>query len=104
MVRRKILSIEDLQSYFFSQDESRHFSSKDNGDTIFVQVPAKMSFDDDASEELMPVTLHSCHTGKNLNGSNIDKENMENAVKNPHSAFAMLIPSTDGNGKCSSKF
>lgn len=80
MVRRKILSIEDLQSYFFSQDESRHFSSKDNGDTIFVQVPAKMSFDDDASEELMPVTLHSCHTGKNLNGSNIDKENMENAL------------------------
>ncbi len=25
------------------------------------------------------------------------KENMENAVKNPHSAFAMLIPSSEGN-------
>ena len=25
------------------------------------------------------------------------KENMENAVKNPHSAFAMLVPSTEGN-------
>lgn len=25
------------------------------------------------------------------------RENMENAVRNPHSAFAMLIPTTDGN-------
>lgn len=25
------------------------------------------------------------------------RENMENAVKNPHSAFAMLVPSTEGN-------
>lgn len=80
MAKRTYLTIEDLYSYFSSNTESAHFSSKENGCLIAVSVPAKLNYAEDVSSTLLPVTLEACHTGRNLNGSNIEKETMENAL------------------------
>lgn len=80
MAKRRYLTIEDLYSYFSSNSESTHFSSKDNGCMIAISVPAKIHYEEDDASTLLPVTLKACHTGRNLNGSNIDKDNMEAAL------------------------
>ena len=81
----RLLTLDDLYSYYSTNFKRKtHFSAKKNGGKpIVVQVNGSMIFEksEDNTEGLMPVVLQSCHIGKNLNRSNITKENMEKAVK-----------------------
>jgi hypothetical protein len=79
---RKLLTLEDLYNYYSSKGRSTHFSAKNDGDKIVVQVGGNINFesDDKNSEFLMPVTLMACHTQKNLNQSFISDEVMTKAL------------------------
>ncbi len=79
----KFLTLDDLYNYYSSTSKrSRHFSAKDADANIVVQVPGTIAFEesDNSTEGLTPVHLQACHIDKNLNGSNISKENMEKAL------------------------
>ena len=80
----KLLTLDDLYSYYSTNFKRKtHFSAnKNGGKPIVVQVDGSMIFEksEDNIEGLKPVVLQSCHIGKNLNRSNITKENMEKAL------------------------
>ena len=82
--KEKMLTISDLL-LFCEQNHFLHFSSKDKNEILCVQVPAKIGFSSDETEDknlegLVPVVLNACHDQQNLNGSNIYTENMERAI------------------------
>lgn len=82
MKKKRLLTLEDLYNYYSSNTKSSHFNAKDDDENIVVQVSGKIKFGEASNdtEGLLPVELHACHTNKNINGSNIDKDKMENAL------------------------
>lgn len=77
----KILTLDDLYTYFSNQDKSMTFSAG-NGEVIVVGVQGKMNFkkSENDMEGLYPVVLQACHTNKNKNGSMITEKNMKKAL------------------------
>lgn len=77
-MKDKLLTLNDLFNYYSSHDKSFHFNIENNDKPIVVQTPATLKFKkDETTEGLTAVTLHACHTEKNLNESSISKEVME---------------------------
>ena len=72
---KKLLYLQDLYNYYFAMNKNCKFSSND-GESIVVHVAGNMKFDNNSEEGLTPVTLQSCHIGRNLNKSNIDESVM----------------------------
>ena len=80
-MNRKLLTLDDLYSYYSTMPHSSHFSSNDANSPIVVQVAGKLNFEENSDTDgLVPVVLQACHIDKNLNGSNIKKEVMEKAL------------------------
>lgn len=80
-MNRRLLTLDDLYSYYSTMSTSSHFSSNDANSPIVVQVAGKLNFEENSDTDgLQPVTLQSCHINKNINGSNIKKEVMEKAL------------------------
>lgn len=80
-MNRRLLTLDDLYSYYSTMPTSSHFSSKDAESPVVVQVNGKLNFEENSDiDGLQPVTLQSCHIDKNINGSNIKKEVMEKAL------------------------
>lgn len=80
---KKLLSLDDLYSYYSSKNKSVHFSSEEDNSNIIVQVKGNLNFQSDEdkhTEGLLPVRLESCHIGENLNKSYISKEVMTKAM------------------------
>lgn len=79
---KRLLTLEDLYKYYASSTESIHFCATDADMPVVVQVPGNLSFNEDNNftEGLLPVTLQSCHIGKNINGSKISEEVMNSAL------------------------
>ena len=79
---KRLLTLDDLYNYYSNHSRSTHFSSRDSGSPVVVQVPGNISFDvnDTSTEGLLPVVLQSCHVGKNANNTIINEEVMENAL------------------------
>lgn len=78
---KRLLTLDDLYSYYSSKSRSSHFNFKDADSPIVVQVEGKLNFENSSDNEgLQAVTLQSCHINKNLNGSNIKKSVMEKAL------------------------
>ena len=82
MSKKRLLTLDDLCNYYSNRSRSAHFSSKDKGSPIVVQVPGNLSFDsnNNDTEGLLPVVLQSCHTGKNANNTIIDENVMASAL------------------------
>lgn len=82
MKKKRLLTLDDLYNYYSSNTKSSHFNAKDDDENIVVQVSGTIKFEenDKNTEGLLPVTLRACHTDKNVNGSNITKERMEEAL------------------------
>ena len=74
----RLLTLNDLYSYYSSTNKSSHFSASKDDDTIVVQVHGNIKFEQTSkdTEGLLPVYLQSCHIDQNINGSNINKEVM----------------------------
>lgn len=82
MSKKRLLTLDDLYNYYSTHSRSTHFSSKDSGSPIVVQVPGNLLFDtnDNSTEGLLPVVLQACHTGKNINNTIISDSTMSNAL------------------------
>lgn len=77
----KIMTLEDLYSFYSQQAVSTSFSVDTDHPAIAVTVPGRLTYDEDVQQiGLTPVVLNACHTGKNLNQSRISKEAMEDAL------------------------
>lgn len=78
---RKLMTLDDLYSFYSQQAVSTNFSVDMEHPAIAVAVPGRLTYEEDASQfGLTPVVLNACHTGKNLNQSRISKETMEEAL------------------------
>lgn len=81
MKKRRLLTIDDLVNFCKEQNFTT-FSSKEIGETISVQLPSRFELDEyNESEGLLKVRFKVFHTGKNLNGSYISKENAERCMR-----------------------
>lgn len=78
----RLLTLNDLYSYYSSTNKSSHFSVSKDDDTIVVQVRGNIKFEqtNKDTEGLLPVYLQSCHIDQNINGSNINKDVMSAAL------------------------
>lgn len=84
-MKKRLLTLDDLYSFFSSSNKSFHFSSIETGYNIAIQVPATFEASDDETREgLYPVKFKVCHTGINRNKSRISNENMEAALPSLH--------------------
>lgn len=86
MNNKKLLTLSDLCEFYDKKGEDVIFNAKNDGTNIVVQVNGKLAFDNDndddtsISDNLVPVHLQACHTGKNENSSQISDEVMTNAL------------------------
>ena len=82
MGNKRLLTLDDLCNYYSTHSRSTHFSSKDSGNPVVVQVPGNLMFDanDNNAEGLLPVVLQSCHIGKNVNNTIIEESVMSNCL------------------------
>lgn len=78
----RLLTLNDLYSYYSSTNKSSHFSASQDDDTIVVQVRGSIKFEqtNKDTEGLLPVYLQSCHIDQNINGSNINEDVMTAAL------------------------
>lgn len=88
-MKKRLLTLDDLYSFFSSSNKSFNFSSSENGYNIAIQIPAMFEIiDDDETDEteegLYPTKLKVCHTGVNRNKSRISKKSMEAALPSLH--------------------
>lgn len=77
--KKRLLTLDDLYSFYATHKKSSHFSSDRAGNPIVVQVNGTLKFAQDSSENdptegLTPVILQANHTGENINGSSISDE------------------------------
>ena len=78
---KKLLSLEDLYNFYVNQNKNVKFSSKKENHTIFVHINEPFEFEASEDDELNLYTnLRLCHLDKNVNGSSISREVMENAM------------------------
>lgn len=78
----RLLTLNDLYSYYSSTNKSSRFSASKDDDTIVVQVRGNIKFEqtNKDTEGLLPVYLQSCHIDQNINGSNINEDVMNAAL------------------------
>ena len=79
---KRLLTLNDLYSYYSSTTKSTHFSSSEDNENIIVQVDGKLKFkkSEKDTEGLREVYLQACHIDENVNGSNIKESVMTAAL------------------------
>ena len=77
---KKLLTINDLVKFCEAQNFS-HFSSKETGYQICVQIPTKFEQLDDSDEDMLFAPVLAFHTGANRNRSNVTESAAKKAIK-----------------------
>ena len=82
MGKQRLLSLDDLYSYYEQLGQNIHFSSNDDLKNIVIQTPGMVQFQKNNKdiEGLRPVVLYACHTLKNNNQSFISEKAMKAAL------------------------
>lgn len=78
---KKILTLEDLESFYSKYKRSTTFSSKKSGYQLAVQVPASFEVDDYKDDTLLFCTAKLFHVGRNRNNSSVTEEAAKKAMK-----------------------
>lgn len=78
---KRILTIEDLVM-FCENHNFAHFSSKESGYQICVQIPALFEKDNGDDESILFANVLAFHTGVNNNRSNLTEKAAKKAIKN----------------------
>ena len=78
---KRILTIEDLVA-FCESNNFAHFSSKESGYQICVQMPAMFEKDDSEDDSMLFANVLAFHTGVNNNRSNLTQKAAKKAIKN----------------------
>lgn len=81
--KKKILTLEDLYDFYFKQNKSITFSSKESGYQLSVQVPASFETDKNENQDdtLLFGTTKLFHIGRNRNKSSVTEEAAKKAMK-----------------------
>ena len=82
-MKRKLLTLDDLYSFFDSQNKSMCFSASKSGYNIAVQIPAVFE-KEDSDDGFLHVKFKVNHIGKNRNGSSISEESQLDALPTLH--------------------
>jgi hypothetical protein len=80
---KKLLYLEDLYNFYLHNNQSVHYSLKEDKQPLYVQTHGKLVYkkkEETKDTLLSPVRLLACHTGINRNGSSISEEVMEKAL------------------------
>lgn len=80
---KKLLYLEDLYNFYLHNNQSVHYSLKEDKQPLYVQTRGKLVYkkkEEIKDTLLSPVRLLACHTGINRNGSSISEEVMEKAL------------------------
>ena len=82
-MRKKLFTLAELYEYV-KTGRSFQYLAKDENEEISVALECNMTFatddDNENTEGLVPVVLKACHTGTNINGSNIPDKSMKKAL------------------------
>lgn len=77
----KIMTINDLYSFFSQKSENVKFNSKIDNKNLFVRMDGMFETEEyDADEFRMFAKLRLCHTGENRNGSYFEKKTIKEAI------------------------
>ena len=97
-MKRKLLTLDDLYSFFDSQNKSMSFSASASGYNIAVQVPAVFE-KEETDDGFLHVRFKVNHLGKNRNGSSISEQAQLEALPTLHyrPVLAAYTELPDGN-------
>ena len=79
--KKKLLTIDDLYSFYLEQNKTCKFSSEESGYQLSVQVPAYFEVSDEEDDTLLFCTVKLMHSGENRNHSNVTDEALTKAAK-----------------------
>ena len=79
--KKKLLTIDDLYSFYLEQNKTCKFSSEESGYQLSVQVPAYFEVSDEEDDTLLFCTVKLMHSGENRNHSNMTDEALTKAAK-----------------------
>ena len=79
--KKKLLTIDDLYSFYLEQNKTCKFSSEESGYQLSVQVPAYFEVSDEEDDTLLFCTVKLMHSGENRNHSNVTDEALTKASK-----------------------
>lgn len=80
MAKKKIMSLDDLYTYYFEKNKNITFSSNDNDACFHVVADGVLKFEKQDDDQFLPVHLQACHTGRNLNNYAIADDVMTKAI------------------------
>lgn len=105
--KKKLLTLEDLYSFFEENDKSVQFSSKESGYQLAVQVPAQFAINKEQNDDSLLFCLCKiAHTGINRNNSNLTEDAAKKMMKGiPYKPIlANFCEVTDKDGNTVSDF
>ena len=79
--KKKLLTLDDLYSFYLEQNKTCKFSSEESGYQLSVQVPAYFEVSDEEDDTLLFCTVKLMHSGENRNHSNVTDEALIKAAK-----------------------
>lgn len=79
--KKKLLTIDDLYSFYLEQNKTCKFSSEESGYQLSIQVPAYFEVSDEEDDTLLFCTVKLMHSGENRNHSNVTDEALTKAAK-----------------------
>ena len=79
--KKKLLTLDDLYSFYLEQNKTCRFSSEESGYQLSVQVPAYFEVSDEEDDTLLFCTVKLMHSGENRNHSNVTDEALTKAAK-----------------------
>lgn len=79
--KKKLLTLDDLYSFYLEQNKTCKFSSEKSGYQLSVQVPAHFEVSDEEDDTLLFCTVKLMHSGENRNHSNVTDEALTKAAK-----------------------
>lgn len=97
-MKKKILTLEDLYSFYSTKKRSMTFSAEKQGYQIGVMVPATFEAEQSDSETMMFANVKAFHCGRNRNGSSVTMEAAEAALSamDYKPVLAYIVANDDG--------
>lgn len=85
---RKLLSLEDLYNFYYTQNKNYNFNSQKTDSSICVHVDEEMLFSKEynADEFKLKTHLRACHLFENRNHSSISEDAMKKAIPSFYNA------------------
>lgn len=83
MVKKKLLTLDNLYTFYLNQNKTCTFSAKESGYQVSVQIPAKFEISEENKDDtLLFCTVKLMHSGENRNHSCVTDEALYKAGKN----------------------